>query len=377
MRRILASNSAYGQGGIGQHFAQLVEEARRSGTLDGYYCPAPKTDDPYGTALPPPPWHGWLAQWTPLRFSPSWKSHLLNDLYDRTVAAALAPPFDTFTSFVGKSLHSFRKAKQLGANRLELIAANSHVAVIRDRHDFAREQTGISDSWLNSAQQRKTLREYDMADAIYVHSEYTRQSFLDAGLPSEKLHRTYLAVDPRFAPPESRSNSDVFRIVYVGRVDATKGIPLLLDAFDQLPMTAELTIVGSWGTRHMRRYMTDRIGENERIRIAPGDPRPALQAADVFVHPSFEDGFGYAPMEALACGTPVIVTADTGMQEYVIEGQNGLVVPTGDRDALVDGLHKMHDARLARTTSLLPPAYYAEQQSAPCFSASPSAGARS
>lgn len=361
MKRTLASNSAYGHGGIGQHFAQLVEEARDTGTLGTYYCPVPKENDPSGVSLPIPSWHDWLTRYTPLRFDPGWKSHILNDLYDRRVTSALKAPVDTFTGFVGKSLHTFRTAEDLGAQRLELIAANAHVATIRDRHDVAREQTGISDSWLNSAQQRKTLREYDAADVIYVHSEYARQSFIEAGLPAAKLRRTYLAVDPRFRPPAIRHDDGIFRLVYVGRVDATKGIPLLLDLFSRLPMKAELTIVGSWGTRQMRRYVTTRIQGDARIHVAPGDPLPALQAADVFVHPTFEDGFGYAPMESLACGTPVLVTADTGMQEYVTEGKNGFIVPTGDLDAMLARIVQIHRAPLAQTRPLLPATYYAEQ----------------
>ncbi|PQJ34584.1 hypothetical protein BSZ35_08210 [Salinibacter sp. 10B] len=362
MKRILASNSAYGQGGIGQHFAQLVEESRQAGQLAGYYCPAPKPNDSLGLSLPAPRWHGWLAQYTPVRFSPPWKNHLLNDLYDRTTAAALKEPCDAFMGFVGKSLHSFGRARALGTPRLELVAANSHVDNLRRLHRRAAATTGLDDSWLNEAQRRKTHREYEAADRIYVHSDYTRQSFLDAGLPASKLVRTYLAVAPRFQPPTTRPSDDLFRIVYVGRVDATKGVPLLLDAFAELSIPAELTLVGSWATRQMRQYMNDRLQADARIRIAPGDPLPHLQAADVFVHPSFEDGFGYAPMEALACGTPVLVTADTGMKEYVHDGRNGYVVPTGSRTALLEQLHRLHDTPLAGTSSLLPATYYAEHR---------------
>jgi glycosyltransferase involved in cell wall biosynthesis len=66
-----------------------------------------------------------------------------------------------------------------------------------------------------------------------------------------------------------------------------------------------------------------------------------LQQADVYVHPSFEDGFAYAPMEALACKVPVIVTPDTGMKEYVQEGINGYVVPTGDWEAILERLEQL------------------------------------
>ena len=58
----------------------------------------------------------------------------------------------------------------------------------------------------------------------------------------------------------------------------------------------------------------------------------------VCVHPSFTDGFGLAPAEALACGVPVIVTEDTGMKELVEEGVNGYIVPTGSWEAILERL---------------------------------------
>ena len=101
----------------------------------------------------------------------------------------------------------------------------------------------------------------------------------------------------------------------------TKGIALLLEAFDRLSISnAELRIMGGWSTRSVRRRIQNRIAQDPRITVQPGDPLPVLQKADVFVHPSYEDGFGYAPMEALACGVPVVVTEDTGMKEYVRDG---------------------------------------------------------
>lgn len=53
---------------------------------------------------------------------------------------------------------------------------------------------------------------------------------------------------------------------------------------------------------------------------------------------AYEDGFAYAPAEALACGVPVIVSEDTGMKDLVDPGANGLILGTGDADALADAL---------------------------------------
>lgn len=362
--RTLACNTSYGHGGVGQHFAQLVEESRAAGMLDRYYAHRLRPGgDPHGRRLERPWWHTGLVRYTPIRFSPGWTNYLLNELYDRRVARTFDSPTDRFMGFVGSALRSFQEARRRGVDQCELVAANSHVQQVKDRHDRACEQHGIDDSWLNAAQVRKTLREYEAADTIYVHSRYTRHSFEHAGIDPTILTRTYLYVHPRFCPPDRRPEDDTFRIVYVGRVDATKGIPLLFEAFSDLNIPqARLTVVGGWSTRSMRTYVEKWLDQNSEICLAPGDPLPALHAADVFVHPSYEDGFGYAPMEALACGVPVIVTTDTGMKEYVDEGRNGFVVPTGSVQGIVDALERVYQRPLAGTTSLLPDRYWDERE---------------
>lgn len=361
--RVLACNAPYGQGGLGQHFAQLVEQSRTRGLLDRYYAPGLKPEDQAGIRLEKKRWQDWVVQYTPIRFSRGWRNYLYNEFFDSQVAGVLHSPVRRFMGFAGMSLRSFRRASHIGADMLELVAATSHVQKLRQRHARAEEQLSISGSWLNGAQRRKTLQEYEVADTIHVHSDYTRQSFRDAGVPEEKLERTYLCVASRFQPPDQRPTDETFRVVYVGRVEATKGVPLLLEAFSALPTDEKhLTLVGNWSTRSMRKYMEPWLAD-DRIRLAPGDPLPVLQDADALVHPTYQDGFGYAPMEALACGVPVIVTEDTGMKEYIREDETGYVVPTGRVPPIVDRLERLRQQPKATTTSLLPPWYEDERAS--------------
>jgi glycosyltransferase involved in cell wall biosynthesis len=295
-----------------------------------------------------------LLTYTPVRYSPSWKSYLGNELFDRQVAQTLRQPVEHFMGFAGKSLRAFHKAQTLGVDCLELVAATSHITNVETLYEQARENHGGA-HWLHDWEVDKTLEEYDVADRIYVHSEYTRRTFKEAGIKPDKLVRTYLHVHPRFTPPAQRPLDDAFRIVYVGRLDFTKGISLLREAFEAFPhRSKKLIVVGGWGTRSMRKYMENWAASEHRLTLAPGDPLPHLQRADAFVHPAYQDGFGYAPMEALACGVPVLVTSDTGMKEYVDEGVNGYVVPTGSAEALVDRLIDLAHNPLTTTRSLLP-----------------------
>ncbi len=254
--------------------------------------------------------------------------------------------------FVGKSLYSFEKARALGYRQLELIAANSHVRNVQRMHKIAEKQLGIRDTWLNQALANKTMQEYEQADFIYTHSEYTRQSLIDEGIPESKLKKTYLKADARFKLPDKKPDDGVFRVVYCGRIDATKGIPLLIKAFSKIPQKeAVLTLVGGCSSRRMSQWFGKWMKEDPRIRFAPGDPLQHFQEADVYVHPSFEDGFAYAPVEALACGVPAIVTEDTGMKERIEEGVNGYVVPTGSWQALLERMLQIQKTPLAQVAA--------------------------
>jgi glycosyltransferase involved in cell wall biosynthesis len=212
---------------------------------------------------------------------------------------------------------------------------------VAEQSALAMQQHRIEAVWLNEAQCRQVMREYELADTIVVASEYVWESFVAAGVAEHKLRRRELRVHPRFTPAATRPDDGVFRIVYAGNLTVMKGIPVLIEAFARLPGRAELTLVGGWGTRGMRRYIERCLRRDPRIRVGPGDPLPHLQRADVYVHPSYSDGLALAPMEALACGVPVIVTEDTGMKEHVRDQVNGYIVPTGSVDAIVERLEAL------------------------------------
>ncbi len=184
----------------------------------------------------------------------------------------------------------------------------------------------------------RNLREYEQAERIYVSSQYIRESFLEEGFPEERLALFPLTPDPRFEPaPPSRSST--FDVVYVGSLTVHKGVPLLIDAFSRLPHEElRLVLVGGWGTPGMRRFIAQARARDGRISVTRGDPLPHLHAARLCVHPAYEDGFAYAPTEALAAGVPVIVSEDTGMKELLDGATTGLVLPTGDVAALSEAI---------------------------------------
>ena len=324
--------AAPARGRLGRHFAELIDDLRWQGRLRRYYSTAL---DSGGS-----PSEGHLiSQRRPwLRFRRGSRTFAACELFDGRVAAHLVPA-EAHIGFPGQSLRTFVRARRLGASVLELVAASSHVENVARRHAEARRRWPLEEERLDERERRKVLDEYGMADLILVSSRYSRRSFLAEGVPEAKLRLWQPRPDPRFQPAARKPRDGVFRIVFVGTVSAVEGVPLLLDALDAIPRRdLQLTLVGRCSSAAMRRYVGERMSRDSRIRLAAGDPLPHLREADVLVHPSFEAGFAYGPLEALACDVPVIVSEDTGIEEHVQPGVTGWVVPTGSVEALVDRL---------------------------------------
>ena len=246
----LSCGAGYGSGGLGRHFAQLVEEARERGDLDAYYCPSHRpATRPAAGSIPEP--YGPALAYTPIRFSPGWRTHVSGELFDRSVARCIGRTA-RHVGFSGQTLRTFEAAH---ADTLELVSPTAHVDRLTERYGAAFRAYPLERPWLNEAGRRKAVAEYRRADVIHVASEYTRESFLEAGVPAEKLQRVQLSIPERYRPAPRERDDETFRVLYVGALTVTKGVPVLLEAFRRLTGDAELVLVGGWGTRGMRRYV--------------------------------------------------------------------------------------------------------------------------
>jgi glycosyltransferase involved in cell wall biosynthesis len=332
-RVTLACPAGLGEGGLGRHAQEIVADLELRGVLAGYYVPGVSHDAPAG-AVTVRPRGAALPQLPPIRLDARLRTLVGATVFDRAVAHALVPA-ERHVGFSGASLATFRRARRSGS-ALTLVSPTPHVQRLRARFAEAYRRYPFERPWLGGRLARRYRLEYDLADRIQVASAYAYGSFVEAGVAGERLERFSLSADERFRPMP-RAGDGLFRIVYVGGLTVAKGVPVLLEAFARVrAREARLVLVGGWASRGMRRHVLEAMSSDPRIELAPGDPLPHLQRADLYVHPSFGDGFGYAPIEALACGVPVIVTEDTGMKEHVREGENGHVVPTGDVAALAE-----------------------------------------
>jgi len=154
-------------------------------------------------------------------------------------------------------------------------------------------------------------------------------------------------VDVDAAPEETKPAGSELRILFVGRSEERKGLPILLTAFNALVehVPCRLTVIGA-DREEVLRYIADpELLQWIDIpgRVSREDLWRELHRADLLCAPSLSgESFGMVLTEAFAAGTPVIASAIAGYSDVVSDGVDGLLVPPGDPQRLAEELQRVH-----------------------------------
>jgi glycosyltransferase involved in cell wall biosynthesis len=266
--------------------------------------------------------------------------------------------FDKMTSLVMKesqilhgwasfSLASGAKQKKQGGVFL-LDRACPHVRYQSDLLVEEAERLGMKYARMSPRFMERMEAEYHLADRILVPSTYTHDSFLANGILKEKL--SILRLDASFIPkaPRVREENRKKELV-VGSIGGSvlrKGFLYLVEAWQKMKLkNARLLIKTSWRELEKIPQLARMIENDQTIQVVGymKTIEAFYEQCDLFCLPSIDDGFGMVVLEALACGLPVVTTANVGASEFIHEGGNGYVVPIRDTGTLADRLQQFSD----------------------------------
>src|SRR3954449_11787596 len=152
-------------------------------------------------------------------------------------------------------------------------------------------------------------------------------------------------VDVDAAPQEPKpERGDELRLLFVGRAEERKGLPVLLRAFEALQgvgVRARLTVAGA--TREeVDPYLLDTSGIDVVGRVTDEEKWRLLHEADLLCAPSLGgESFGMVLTEAFAAGTPVVASDIAGYRDVARDGVDGVLIPPGDPAALGEALHDL------------------------------------
>jgi glycosyltransferase involved in cell wall biosynthesis len=182
---------------------------------------------------------------------------------------------------------------------------------------------------------------------LYISiSKQIEKDLIMLGIPKTKIVYLPNGVDVNLFRPHGKKEDNL--LLFVGRIDANKGLHLLLRSLQYLEKSVRLVIIGpaSWDSRYHQKILFSIEKENQKGKhkitylgaLERYDIIKWYQRASIFVLPSYYEGFPVTTLEALSCGTPAIVTSVGGNTEVVQNYKNGILIPINDSVAIANGI---------------------------------------
>lgn len=276
-----------------------------------------------------------------------------NDHYDRWVARSLArrQDYQFFVGWSGMSLAALRVAKKAGKTVI-IERGSSHIQY-QDRilhEEFKKFGVRFN---VDARTIEKELQEYEEADYISIPSGFVKDSFLEMGVPAEKLVHNPYGTSAHFKKPENGQLGDAprdkFRVLYVGSLMIRKGLVYLFEALHRVKVPQERLEV--WFVGKIDDDLKSTVEQYARPNwkffghLNHYDLPQHISACDVAVQPSLEEGLSMVIPQTMGCGVPVIATTNTGGQDVITDGKNGFIVPIQDPDAIAERIEQLYEDR--------------------------------
>ncbi|MFI5937212.1 glycosyltransferase [Actinoplanes sp. NPDC051494] len=233
------------------------------------------------------------------------------------------------------------------------------IPVVQSFHELAEHGVSVGTGASRNGYERALGR---AVDRVVAQSQDELHDLVRIGVPRARLTVVPAGVDSiRFTPegPAAERDPQRPRILSVGRLVERKGFGDVIQAMRFVP-GAEVVVVGGPPAGELAtdpnakrlRALAEQYKVADRVRLVgavpAGDMPRWYRSADLLVAASWNEQFELAPLEAMACGVPVIGTAVGGLTETVVDGLTGDLVPARDPRALGSALRRLVNDKVRR-----------------------------
>lgn len=340
------------------HAPALVKGLLRDGSLGTMYTTRPKfkcpefmlsMDKRYVKILG----HGWIDV-TQIVFRKLFNHEFQLEkarLFDELVSRQLSP-CDIFVVWSSFGLKSIRKAKALNAKTI-VERGSAHIREQDQLLKMVYNKYGIDYRLENGAVDPRIIEreeeEYELADYICVPSTFVYNSFINQGVPKTKLLKIPYGVNtPKL---ENEVHRDWFaselNILFVGGVSLRKGIPTLLEAYDQVRKynNIKLTLAGN-----IDPYMEGFLEPYKEFVTMTGmlnqeKLKELYLQSHILILPSIEEGLARVILEGMGFGLCPVCSTHTGGSDIIKNGLNGFLFEPGDVESLAAILLELAENR--------------------------------
>jgi len=314
--------------GLGIVSYNTVKALLNAGYLKKAVCYGNKSDIDRGKVLALPGNPAKLLFFLPRNYYRPLRKGFLDYLTSKLI---LKKGCDVFQGWSSQALRSIKAAKKIGATAIVDSGSN---------HRFFREEVlneeyrrfGIEIRKDPEYVRRAVLEELDLADHIFVVTDFAKETYVRAGIDGRKVSVLGRGADlARFSPGEKKDN--VFRVLFAGRIGIRKGVQYLLEAWKGLDLKdAELILMGNIDDNF--KPVISRYADLENV-VFTGflrNPEEMFRKSSVFVFPSLEEGGAKVTYEAMASSLPLIATENSG--SVMRDGIDGFLVPIRDSESI-------------------------------------------
>lgn len=266
-----------------------------------------------------------------------------NLLFQNLVSKKSIKKVDIVIGFDTSSLILIKKSNALNKKFI----LDSSIAHPKEKEEIMKNVNSMYPIWNSVFNSKSKIliesehSEYVLASNVVVASSFTLNSLVKNGITHEKIFINPYGVDSAKFTPYKSQNEEI-QFIFVGTIGVRKGIPTLVKVWESInKKDAKLRLIG-YLSEDIKNLIHDSsieiVGHVSRDEV-----KKLMQKSDVFVFPSFFEGFGLVLLEALSCGLPLISTTNTAASDLISEGEEGFIIEPGDEQALTEKMQYFID----------------------------------